>query len=747
EQTVELSPAIENQQQESRKELVIVDGNVADVDQLVASILSESSGAIEIEFLTQAENGITQIGEILDRSEQRYDAVHIFSHGDAGQILLGDGWIGVDDLVQQKSSLQSWADRFNLDADLLFYGCDLAESETGEQFLSTIRELTGTDVAASNDVTGAALLGGDWDLEVQLGSVETSGFELTRYDQALGPGEILGNVFDVTTQQVVGVEGVTVRVFDDDNNVVGSAVTDSDGGYLFGGLNDGQRYRIEFSNPPIGFESAVIDASSDGGIVFAEAGGANIDFNLHRPADFCDANPQLAVACFIQGTHDGQATDFAAIVGVEHNFTESSDKTVLATIGQVGSTYGIAHQSDTDVLFSSAFLKRNSGFGPEAMDAIYLIDSVDGGYANSGDANIPVAIKLSDFGIDVGTELSSDDRGLSDDPLAVVLDEWGWNNQFRLGIGDIDISDDGNTLYVMNLNDHDGNGTHGQLVILDVSDLSNVSLKGTVDIPNLLPGVVDEDLRAFATAFEDGNLYIGVTGTAESTQQRDDLKAGVYQLNDSETGFSLVAIDSQHVFGDSSGPTDHIPLNYERGIAYQLEDDSHSANFQPWTNDSSLYDTSGGFLSRPQALLTDIEFDDDGSMVLGFANRDAYQLGEFDIYPGGGNDSRPGLIAGEILRVERTDTGFELEGSAAAPSNASGPDNLGPNGGEYYFRDNFFSLHQETAMGTLALLPGSGQVVTTIVDPIGVNSGGLARFNNLTGGDRANVELYEISSH
>lgn len=731
----------------TQRQLVIIDEDVRDQGQLLSQIMAQSDSGVEVRFLTSSNgrNGIEQIADMLSGENAQYSAVHILSHGEAGKVQLGGEWLDADDLRESANVVSDWQNGLSEHADILFYGCDLASNESGLEFIATLSGLTSSDVAGSDDLTGSKLLGGDWDLEVSVGVVETASLVFDGYLNTLGPGEILGTVNDVTADSPVGVAGVTVTVFDDDNSVVGSATTDANGNYVIGGLTDGASFRVVFSNVPEGFESASVDQFESGSVVFATAGTSTTDFNIHRPLDYCESNPDLAVACYVAGTHDGLASDLAAIVSVEHDFNINSPKHVLATIGQVGSTYGMAHQSSSDTIFSSAFLKRNTGMGPEGMDAIYLIDSVNGGYANSSDSSLPIAIHLSDFGIDVGTELSSTDRGLTNDPNILVLDQWGWDNQFRLGIGDIDLSDDGNTLYVMNLNDHDGNGTHGQLVILDVSDLSNVSLKGTVDIPNLIPGVNDTDVRAFATKFEDGNLYIGVTATAESTQDRGDLAAAVYQLDANETTFSLVSIDSAHVYGDGTGPTDYIPLDYDRGAAYELGTDFQSADFQPWTNDASLYSDSSGFLSRPQPLMTDIEFDVDGSMILAFANRDAYQLGDFDIYPGGGSDTRPGLVAGELLRVANTATGFELEGGTAAPSNAVGADNLGPNGGEYYHRENLFSLHEESVMGSLALLPGSGQVVSTMMDPLRTHTGGLSRFSNSTGGNRQDIELYSLT--
>src|SRR5690606_384489 len=58
--------------------------------------------------------------------------------------------------------------------DLLFYGCDLAAGEKGEEFLDILAANTHVDVAASEDVTGNDELGGDWDLEIHKGRIGTS---------------------------------------------------------------------------------------------------------------------------------------------------------------------------------------------------------------------------------------------------------------------------------------------------------------------------------------------------------------------------------------------------------------------------------------------------------------------------------------------------------------------------------------------------------------------------------------------
>ena len=56
----------------------------------------------------------------------------------------------------------------------MIYGCNLASTEDGRGLTEALSELSGADVAASDDNTGHALLGGDWDLEYRTGDVETA---------------------------------------------------------------------------------------------------------------------------------------------------------------------------------------------------------------------------------------------------------------------------------------------------------------------------------------------------------------------------------------------------------------------------------------------------------------------------------------------------------------------------------------------------------------------------------------------
>ena len=151
-------------------------------------------------------------------SYNEVDALHIISHGYDGTVKLGNTWLSVDNLEQHSDSLSTWNNSLTQDADILIYGCNLAESEQGEQFVAELAQLTGADVAASNDITGHASLGGDWDLEYKAGVVET---EVVFSEDARQSWASILNTFVVTSTADSGVGSLRQAILDANSNVNG----------------------------------------------------------------------------------------------------------------------------------------------------------------------------------------------------------------------------------------------------------------------------------------------------------------------------------------------------------------------------------------------------------------------------------------------------------------------------------------------------------------------------------------------
>ncbi len=158
-----------------RRELVIIDASTPDYQQLVDDLLqSDDEGReIEVVVLDADQNGVEQISAVL-AGHRDLDAVHVISHGRGGGVQLGSEWLSADTLGAQASQIAGWSSALTAEADLLFYGCNLAATESGQALVDTLALLTGADVAASTDLTGQAECGGDWDLEYASGAIEAS---------------------------------------------------------------------------------------------------------------------------------------------------------------------------------------------------------------------------------------------------------------------------------------------------------------------------------------------------------------------------------------------------------------------------------------------------------------------------------------------------------------------------------------------------------------------------------------------
>jgi len=158
----------------TRHEIVFVDTRVENYKQFLQDFLSSSGGdrQIEVRMLDPDRDGIEQISQALSEYTG-LDAVHFISHGVDGAALLGATWLDQKSLQTMADAVAGWGKSLSSDADLLFYGCDIAASPVGVAFLQQLSQLTGADVAASSDPTGASELGGDWILESTVGDIET----------------------------------------------------------------------------------------------------------------------------------------------------------------------------------------------------------------------------------------------------------------------------------------------------------------------------------------------------------------------------------------------------------------------------------------------------------------------------------------------------------------------------------------------------------------------------------------------
>ncbi|HEY9837913.1 MAG TPA: DUF4347 domain-containing protein, partial [Vampirovibrionales bacterium] len=147
--------------------LVFIDSGVSEQQTLLDALTPDT----EVIQLEGDRDGIDQIIEAI-AGRTGIDSIHLVSHGNSGSVQLGTTQLSVETLDTYLPQWQMLRGSLSEGADILLYGCNVGSSDTGITFLQRLAELTGADIAASDDLTGSAALNGNWTLEVRTGNIE-----------------------------------------------------------------------------------------------------------------------------------------------------------------------------------------------------------------------------------------------------------------------------------------------------------------------------------------------------------------------------------------------------------------------------------------------------------------------------------------------------------------------------------------------------------------------------------------------
>ena len=159
------------------KDFVFIDKGVNDYESLVHSIGSSK----QIYVIDSNKDGFIEIQNIL-QGKSNLDSVHLIGHGSAGQIIFGNTTLSSENLNQYTDALRVIGSALTTSGDILFYGCNIAQTETGELLIQQIGNITQADIAASTDLTGK---NGDWDLEHKIGSIESESLVFEEFNGTL----------------------------------------------------------------------------------------------------------------------------------------------------------------------------------------------------------------------------------------------------------------------------------------------------------------------------------------------------------------------------------------------------------------------------------------------------------------------------------------------------------------------------------------------------------------------------------
>jgi len=148
--------------------IAIVSDAIPDVRGLVKSLKK----TMDV-YIVHSGNGWTNVADALSK-RHGIDAIHIFSHGSNGAVMLGSSVLNRNSLSDHTRDLHTIGAALNSDGKILIYGCDVAQQADGQAFVRDIAAITGADVAASKDLSGPVKDGGNWTLEFATNTINAT---------------------------------------------------------------------------------------------------------------------------------------------------------------------------------------------------------------------------------------------------------------------------------------------------------------------------------------------------------------------------------------------------------------------------------------------------------------------------------------------------------------------------------------------------------------------------------------------
>jgi Mg-chelatase subunit ChlD len=355
-------------------------------------------------------------------------------------------------------------------------------------------------------------------------------------------------------------------------------------------------------------------------------------------------NPYLAVACHAPRTSVAdQAGKRAPAIIAFRDTPNDEPPHLLASQGEVGAVYGLAFNWHEPAVYAAAYHRRQTAFGPGGPGAIYRIDLVTRAVA--------VWVTVPDAGPD------RHDARITD------ADRSGKAWAGRTSLADLDVSDNGRDLFVVNLNDR---------------RIYRYAIATGTLIGSFGHGAAAEawaaEARLFGLAVEDGIVYHGVIRSGEVSKRRSDLHGYVYASRFDGTAMTMVAS-----FG----------LDYPRGFVRSPGLPEVRLAWLPWSDDPINIVDDTYVSAHPMPILSDLGFDRRGDMVLGL--RDRYlDMAALSAYAG---DSA-GVGGGDLLRGTSVEYHWNVD---AMP--------------EHYVDSSTTS--DESTSGAIASIPGLDLVAST----------------------------------
>ena len=545
------------------------------------------------------------------------------------------------------------------------------------------------------------------------------------------------------------VSGITVRAFNAGNVQVGPAkTTDASGAYSFttGEIPNGTAVRVEFTGLGTGDYSSFNGTQNSTNVQFVTTGaGVTANYAINAPEDYWNntttPTPDFLMIAVRRGYTTGgyqaaEGTVLQATTALTGPYNPATSSTVAtgtitsrATQAQTGSLFGMAFQKKQQRYFAAAVLKRSVEVGPQGMGGIYLFDKSGSTFPISGSFTLQgVTPYNGGAALDFGSVTRNKTTPSNNNYFANASSYPGTSRDIdayakagTVSYGDIEADPNNDKVYMINL-------FQKRLIVFNAS-AATATLNGATaatlapfttayDITTL-PGMpsatgVGNSIRPYAVKIYKGVGYLGVVSDAMATQTAADLR-----------GY-ILSFDPNNI---AAGVTTVLTINFNTWPA------TATRYWKPWaTTWAQTGGTSGGVGPRdyPTPIIAGIEFNEDGSMDIGIKDRWGDQGGNFELNPvAGATGTTQCSINGDLLHACWTGSAWALEGTSSSctqlgtngtnvPDNNSYGTGYGyGNTGKEWYADRSGDGGNENNIGGMTKLMGSGQILSTVYDPMG----------------------------
>ncbi|MGW8484554.1 SdrD B-like domain-containing protein [Microbacterium sp. NPDC055903] len=522
-----------------------------------------------------------------------------------------------------------------------------------------------------------------------------------------------------------GQAGISVTVTDGTTSETVTTDADGQADFDLAGFA-GSRFRIDvaITDPDLSYlqpAPAATTATANAfrsTTTFVEAGTQTVHIGVWNPATYVPENPDVAVAQQVSRGNNG-AVRSLTVTSWDNRGRFDNDRVAdnvtgfatRATQAETGAVFGTAWDYRRDALFSAAYAKAYTVYGPGGSGGIYRTNTDTS--ATSGNTQLWATVP------NAGSSVHQTITGRDDAFYAATGAE---------GLGGLAISEDGETLYVVNLNDQ-------SLYSFDAAASAPAPVADVVPIAD--PGCVGGEWRPFAVTVRDGFVYVGGVCDASESLSRSDLTAHVLKLD----GGAFTEVYSKtldFVRGAQNYPD---PVGNQTGAGV-------STHWNPWR---LSYDADvAEYFSRgplyPMPILSTIAFENDGSLILGFRDRKPDAVVANGYGPDGTTATTGHYTGGDINKVCLTAGVYEWEGTGSCANNHTTANSGGePADRVEYFPGEFFLgsirenptstvRHLENSLGAVLLSPREPDVANTTMDPTMLfNTNGIGFYDRTTG--------------